>query len=163
MPLTQGKTELLFKNFFAATKWHVGSQFRNQGWNSHPLHWKWGVLTTGLPGKSLNVQFYLIHPNYLVPSGLSVPPQVSPFISSLGSQAPGCLTARVCRLQEIITTARRCSLPQWLSYSSPPLQISMIQLPEDGQGKRSLGVGEKQRQTWVLWERGTKFNEVGFS
>ena len=28
---------------------HVGSEFLDQGSNLHPLHWKLGVLTTGLP------------------------------------------------------------------------------------------------------------------
>ena len=39
---------------------HVGSQFSNQGLNSHPLHWKCGVLTTGPPGMSLSLFFNLI-------------------------------------------------------------------------------------------------------
>ena len=30
-----------------------GSLFPNQGLNPHPLHWKHGILTTGLPGRSL--------------------------------------------------------------------------------------------------------------
>ena len=30
----------------------IGSQFPNQGWKLHPLHWKGRVLTTGLPWKS---------------------------------------------------------------------------------------------------------------
>ena len=33
--------------------WHVGSQFPDQGLNLSSLQWKLGVLTTGLPGKSL--------------------------------------------------------------------------------------------------------------
>ena len=37
--------------------WHMGSLFPNQGSNSNPLHWKNGVLTTELPGKSQEVQF----------------------------------------------------------------------------------------------------------
>ena len=31
---------------------HVGSSSLNQGSNPQPLHWKCGVVTTGLPGKS---------------------------------------------------------------------------------------------------------------
>ena len=31
---------------------HLASWFPDQGQNSHPLHWKWRILTTGLPGKS---------------------------------------------------------------------------------------------------------------
>ena len=31
----------------------VGSQFPDQGSNLHPLYWQRGVVTTGLPGKSL--------------------------------------------------------------------------------------------------------------
>ena len=31
---------------------HAGSQFLDQGLNPCPLHWEYGVLTTGLPGKS---------------------------------------------------------------------------------------------------------------
>ena len=30
---------------------HAGIQFPNQGSNWNPLQWKWGVLTTGPPGK----------------------------------------------------------------------------------------------------------------
>ena len=30
---------------------HVRSQFSDKGSNPHPLHWKHGILTTGLPGK----------------------------------------------------------------------------------------------------------------
>ena len=43
----------LFFLFFGHTAKHVGSQFPDQGWNPRPLHWKHGVLTNGLPGKSL--------------------------------------------------------------------------------------------------------------
>lgn len=40
----------------------------------------------------------------------------------------------------------------------------MIQLPEEGQGKWSFGVGEQQRQTWLLWESGIgEFSEIGFN
>ena len=35
----------------------VGSQFPDQGSNPRPLHWKRRVLTTGQPGKSLNLTF----------------------------------------------------------------------------------------------------------
>ena len=38
---------------------HVESQFPNQGSNPHPLHWKCGVLTTELLGKSLVTMFYV--------------------------------------------------------------------------------------------------------
>ena len=37
--------------FFGNTVWCVESQFPNQGSIPLPLHWKHGVLTTGLPGK----------------------------------------------------------------------------------------------------------------
>ena len=47
-------TSGLFAFFFGCTRWHVGSQFPNQGSNLRPLHWQHGFLTTGLPGKSLN-------------------------------------------------------------------------------------------------------------
>ena len=38
--------------------WHVGSYFPDQGWNSHPLHWKHRDLTTGLevPRKIFELQ-----------------------------------------------------------------------------------------------------------
>ena len=53
--------------------WHAGSllvackllaaaygiQFSNQGSNSGPLHWEYGVLATGPPGKSLPFLVYL--------------------------------------------------------------------------------------------------------
>ena len=38
--------------FFGHTTQLAGSQFPNQELNPCPLHWKWGVLTTGPPGKS---------------------------------------------------------------------------------------------------------------
>ena len=41
--------------FFGCSMCHVGSQLPNQGSNPHPLHWKHGVLPTGLPGK---VQYF---------------------------------------------------------------------------------------------------------
>ena len=34
------------------TSWHMRSQSPDQGPNQSPLHWKRGVLTTGLPGES---------------------------------------------------------------------------------------------------------------
>ena len=45
-------SDLTFFFFFCYAAWHVGSQFSHQGLNPHPLQWKCGVLTTGLPGKS---------------------------------------------------------------------------------------------------------------
>ena len=39
---------------------HEGSQFPNQGSNLHPLPWKCKVLTTGLPGKSLELHLFHI-------------------------------------------------------------------------------------------------------
>ena len=39
--------------FFGYATRHAGSQFPDQGSNPRPLQWKRGVLTTGLPGKSL--------------------------------------------------------------------------------------------------------------
>ena len=41
---------------------HPERHFPNQGWNSHPLQWTCGILTTGPPGKLLNfifIRFYL--------------------------------------------------------------------------------------------------------
>ena len=38
--------------FFCCTTLYVGSQFPNQGLNSHPLCWECRVLATELPGKS---------------------------------------------------------------------------------------------------------------
>ena len=35
-------------HFGGPATWHVGSLFPDQGLNLHPLHWKRGVLTTGL-------------------------------------------------------------------------------------------------------------------
>ena len=34
--------------------WHSGTEFPDQGLNLCPLHWQHKVLTTGLPGKSLD-------------------------------------------------------------------------------------------------------------
>ena len=42
-----------FFNFFGHIAWHVGSQFLVQGLSPCLLHWKCGVLTTGLPENSL--------------------------------------------------------------------------------------------------------------
>ena len=41
--------------YFILAPQHVGSQFPNQGSNSHGLHWRHGVLTTGLPGNALSI------------------------------------------------------------------------------------------------------------
>ena len=49
-----GLFAFFFVFYFGCTRWHVGSQFPNQGSDLHPLHWKHGFLITGLPGKSLN-------------------------------------------------------------------------------------------------------------
>ena len=48
-----------------------GSYFPNQGSNLHPLHWKHGLLTTGLPGKSQESDFKSI--TILSPTGHSHP------------------------------------------------------------------------------------------
>ena len=40
---------------------HVGSQFPDQGWNPHPLHWEDSILIAGLPGKSLFFNSYIFH------------------------------------------------------------------------------------------------------
>ena len=45
---------LVLSLFFFLAAWHVGSYFPNQGSNPCPLQWKYGVLTTGPPGKSLS-------------------------------------------------------------------------------------------------------------
>ena len=37
---------------FGFSVWHVGSLFSDQESKPHPLHWKYRVLTTGLPGKA---------------------------------------------------------------------------------------------------------------
>ena len=45
---------LLFFFFFGGTGWNVGTgKDPRQGWNPHHLQWNCGVLTAGLPGKSL--------------------------------------------------------------------------------------------------------------
>ena len=49
-----GLFAFFFVFYFGCTRWHVGSQFPNQGSNLRPLLWKHGFLITGLPGKSLN-------------------------------------------------------------------------------------------------------------
>ena len=38
--------------FFGQATWHVGLYFLDQESNMYPLHWKGGVLSTGLPGQS---------------------------------------------------------------------------------------------------------------
>ena len=46
--------KIFFFSFkFGCIMWHVESQFPDQGSNPWPLYWKLGVLTSGLPGKSL--------------------------------------------------------------------------------------------------------------
>lgn len=47
----------LKRKLFGLTTLHVGPQFPRQGLNRCPLHWKCGVLTTGLPGTSLPASF----------------------------------------------------------------------------------------------------------
>ena len=44
--------ELLFLSLLLLAAWHVGFLFPDQGSKPYPLQWKWGVLTTGSPGKS---------------------------------------------------------------------------------------------------------------
>ena len=57
--------------YFILATHHVGSYFPDQGWNPCPLQWKGGVLTTSLPGKSLDGPL-LCGPVSLVPNlGLS--------------------------------------------------------------------------------------------
>ena len=43
--------------FFGHTAWHVGHEFPNQRLNPYLLHWEPRILTTGLPGKSLDFIF----------------------------------------------------------------------------------------------------------
>ena len=56
--------------FFHHISWLLASWSSHQGWNSHPLQWKHGVLTTGLPGNSLVCLFLPIFLKniYSVPS-----------------------------------------------------------------------------------------------
>ena len=49
--------------------WHVESPFPHQGSNSHPLHQKHGVSTTGLPGKSSHVSVVSLY-NGIMQCGL---------------------------------------------------------------------------------------------
>ena len=46
---------LFVELFFGLTAWHVESFFPDQGSNPHPLQWKHEFLTTGPPGKSLQL------------------------------------------------------------------------------------------------------------
>ena len=46
-------------SFLATSHSMGGSQIPSQGLNLHPLHWNHGILTTGPPGKSLEVKFLL--------------------------------------------------------------------------------------------------------
>ena len=46
---TTGVTEETTDLFF----WHIGFSVPNQGSNSHPLHWKCRVLTTGLTTREI--------------------------------------------------------------------------------------------------------------
>ena len=50
-------SHILFLFLFGCTAWHAGSWFPDQGLNPCPLQWKWGVLITGPPGKSLNILY----------------------------------------------------------------------------------------------------------
>ena len=50
--VNRGNIRRVLLCFFIHASRHLGSQFPNQGLNSHPPHWKHGVLTTGPPGKS---------------------------------------------------------------------------------------------------------------
>ena len=49
--------------------WHVESPFPHQGSNSHPLHQKHGVSTTGLPGKSSHISVVSLY-NGIMQCGL---------------------------------------------------------------------------------------------
>ena len=63
VPDTLGESRLFFfliyQGFFfscfVCTAQHVGSNFPHQGSNPCPLHWQHRVLTTGPPGKCLEV------------------------------------------------------------------------------------------------------------
>ena len=62
--------------FFYLAAWHMRSLFPSQGLNLCPLHWKCGVLTTELPGKSqhLLTNFFgllPLSPNQFSPSVMS--------------------------------------------------------------------------------------------
>ena len=46
--------KILSNFFFWPASWHAGSQLFKQGSKPCPLHWKHGVLTTGLPGNFHN-------------------------------------------------------------------------------------------------------------
>ena len=50
--VNRGNIRRVLLCFFIHASRHLGSQFPNQGLNSHPQHWKCGVWTTGPPGKS---------------------------------------------------------------------------------------------------------------
>ena len=52
-PLLSLSKNLFFFFFFASTTWHMYLKSLNQESNPHPLQWKHGVLTIGLPGKPL--------------------------------------------------------------------------------------------------------------
>ena len=59
---------LFYFIFFGCNARHVGSYFPSERSNRLPLRWKHEVLTTGLPGKSLNtVCINLIHLLFLHP------------------------------------------------------------------------------------------------
>ena len=49
----------IFLHFGHAAR-HMGFQFPNQGWNPRLLHEQHGVLTPGLPGKSLLFLFFFL-------------------------------------------------------------------------------------------------------
>ena len=62
-----------------------GIQFPDQGSNPGPQHWERGLLTTGPPGKSLFIYFWLYH----VACRMLVPqPGIEPRLSAVRVQSP---------------------------------------------------------------------------
>ena len=52
--------------FFGHNVWHAGSKFPDLGLNLCPLQWKLRVLTIGLLGEVLKMEFYLVLSNTLL-------------------------------------------------------------------------------------------------
>ena len=75
-------SSFIFKKcfYFGHTTWRAGSQFPNQGSNPNPLQWQCGVLTTGLPEKSL-ISFY-----FFLFCGMDVPKFRLNYKGRLGSR-----------------------------------------------------------------------------
>ena len=119
-------SDLTFFFFFGYAAWHVGSQFSHQGLNPHPLQWKCGVLTTGLPGKSwshllnslpqcwvvfacMNAHAYTCVTSFCEPSSIAAATEASEWWQLIMNTTPD-----VSLLSHLAEALHSHEIPQWI-------------------------------------------------